>query len=498
MGDLRNVLLNRRALLAGAAAAGLTRMPMHRALAQADLEVPTYAVSPQRVLVLGAGMAGLTAALALHRRGHDVTVIEYQNRVGGRLLSLPLADGQFSEAGGGHFRATMGRLLDYVLHYDLPLVSMNDGLPRYTIDGMVGDAANPAAWKWDLHPDERNLSIASMLSHYLMLNGIDHTAVIDPVWPDQATLERLDPLTLRELIIGAGGSEAFLKLLGAHGGLFTPDASALTIQGDIAYHFGEQALFRIEGGNERLPQAMAEDLSGRIVLDAPVTMIDQSGPDVRVVTQGGREFTGDVIVSTIPFSVIQEIEVQPAWSAGKQRMFESMEWSTTVKMVVQTKTPQWLSEGVHGWPMAGGDRTWERLIDITGNEPGGHGNAFFYMNGSNSAAYRAMPAATREQELIAMCEADMPGLLGEVIHTETFDWVEQPWIKGSFGDLPLNGGWMIGEWTRPEDRIHFAGDFTSLKTGWVEGAIESGLRAARQIDPLAPAEEPIIRVTPTS
>jgi hypothetical protein len=47
----------------------------------------------------------------------------------------------------------------------------------------------------------------------------------------------------------------------------------------------------------------------------------------------------------------------------------------------------------------------------------------------------------------------------------------------------LGGGWMIKEWTAPEGRIHFAGDFTTLKTGWVEGAIESGLRAARQIDP---------------
>jgi monoamine oxidase/UDP-galactopyranose mutase len=60
--------------------------------------------------VQGTGMAGLTAALALLRRGHDVTVIEYQNRVGGRLLSLPLQGGQFTDAGGGRFRANMPRV----------------------------------------------------------------------------------------------------------------------------------------------------------------------------------------------------------------------------------------------------------------------------------------------------------------------------------------------------------------------------------------------------
>jgi len=75
-----------------------------------------------------------------------------------------------------------------------------------------------------------------------------------------------------------------------------------------------------------------------------------------------------------------------------------------------------------------------------------------------------------------------------------FAWSEQPWIKGSFGSTPLGGGCMVKEWSTPEDRIHFAGDFTTLKTGWVEGAIESSLRAARQIDPEAkPEGRPLIR-----
>lgn len=77
----------------------------------AQLGPGELAVSPRRVLVLGAGMFGLTAALALHRRGHDVQVIEYQNRVGGRLLSVPLKGGQFTEAGGGHFRSNMPLVL---------------------------------------------------------------------------------------------------------------------------------------------------------------------------------------------------------------------------------------------------------------------------------------------------------------------------------------------------------------------------------------------------
>jgi monoamine oxidase len=476
---------SRRALLRASlgAMAVATRTP---ALGRAQSGPADLATVPRKVLVLGAGMAGLTAALALHRRGHDVTVLEYQDRVGGRLLSVPLKGGQFSEAGGGHFRSNMPLVLSYLREFELPLVSLNDGLPRYLIGGQSAEAADLANWPWALHDDERGVTVSSNLNRYLMLNGLDTQTVLDPGWPDAETLRRFDAMTVGDLVTRFGGSDAFLKLLDAHGGTFTSRSAALGALPDLAYHFGDQNLFRMLGGNDQLPQAMARLLEGRIELDAPVVAIDQRGPRVHVTVEDGREFTGDAVISTIPFKVLPEIAVQPAWTPGKERMFAEMEWGNTVKVIVQTRTPVWLSRGVHGWPMAGGDRSWERVIDITGNEPGGYGNVFFYLNGENADAVLARPVATRAQEVVESFQADMPDLFDEVITVQDFAWPEQPWIRASFGGPPVGGAWMIGEWTRPEDRIHFAGDFTTMKSGWVEGAIESGLRAARQIDPAAP------------
>lgn len=163
---------------------------------------------------------------------------------------------------------------------------------------------------------------------------------------------------LKTLVLGAGmaGLTAALALLDAHGGTFTSASPALGSMPDLAYHFGDQNHFRIRGGNDLLPRAMADASGDRILLDAPVTAIDQTGPRVKVTVEGGREFTADAMISTIPFSVIQEIEVRPAWSRGKRRMFAEMEWDNTVKVIAQTTSPAWLAKGVHGWPMAGGDR----------------------------------------------------------------------------------------------------------------------------------------------
>ena len=482
-------------------AAGVSGLGRRGALAlfgAATLARPSLAQAPQKrhILVLGAGMSGLTAALSLLRAGHDVSVIEYQNRVGGRLLSVPIGAGQWSEAGGGHFRANMPYVLHYLRQFSLPLYGLNDGLPRYVVQGQRINSASLADWPLPLHPSERNMTVASNLWRYLVLAGFDSDTVLDHRWPaDPATLERLGNVTLGAILKEVGASDAFLALLDAHAGLETHTAQALGILPDLAYHFGDQNLFRVQQGNQRLPQALAQAIGmERIHLASPVRAIDQSGGRIRVTVEGGRDFTGDAVISTIPFSVMDGVQVTPGWSAPKQRMFREMEWEKTVKVILQTRSPQWLKQNIRGWPVLGGDRPWERIIDITGNEPSGRGNVFFYLNGANAQAYLDRPAATRAQDFLADFRREEPDFVDEPTFLDHFSWGEQPWIRGSFAGLPIGGGWMVREWEKPEGRIHFAGDWTSLKSGWVEGAIESGLRAARQIDPAArPEGNPRIR-----
>ncbi len=466
--------------MVGAALAGTPLV--HRVWAEAPRQ------KPKRVLVLGAGMSGLTAALSLHRRGHDIEILEYQDRVGGRLISLPLKDGQFTEGGGGHFRTNMPLVCGYIDKFKLPLIAMNDGCPRYHVDGKTGDGNLMAAWPWEMRADERNVDLSSLLARYLVRAGINLNTVLSPAWPDAATLDKYDKLSIKGLLESQGASDAFIKLVDAHSAEGMVDTAVLALLPDFAYHFADRNLFRIAGGNERLPQALAEVLGKRIHLSTPVVSIGQTAAQATVKTKDGREWVADEIVSTIPFPVLRELEIVPRLLPRKQEMVDKLGWAPVVKVYVQTKAAPWLQKGVRGWPMAASNRPWERVVDITGNEPSGHGNVFFYLTGKNAEHYRSRPKETRANEVLAQFREDLPGLLDDVIEMGEFSWPDQPWIKAAFADLPLGGGWMIKEWQTPEGRLHFAGDFTTLKSGWVEGAIESGLRAARQIDPGARAE----------
>ena len=478
-------ILNRRRFLAqtGLVGGALLATPLVR---RAQAEAPR--LKPKRVLVLGAGMSGLTTALALHRRGHDVEVLEYQDRVGGRLISLPLKDGQFTEGGGGHFRTNMPLVCGYIEKFKLPLLSLNDGCPRYHVDGKTGDGSLMTPWPWEVREDERNVHLSSLLARYLVEAGINLDTVLGAAWPDPATLDKFDKLTLKGLLKSVSASDAFIKLVDAHSAEATVDTAVLALLPDFAYHFANRNLFRIAGGNELLPRAMAKVLGKRIHLSTPVVSIKQTAGEATVKSKAGKEWVADAVVSTIPFPVLREVEIVPRLLPRKQELVDKLRWSPVVKVYVQTKAAPWLQKGVHGWPMAASDRPWERVVDITGNEPGGHGNVFFYMTGKNAEAYLRRPKESRANEVLDQFRTDLPGLLNDEITIGEFSWPDQPWIKAAFADLPVGAGWMIQEWQIPEGRLHFAGDFTTLKSGWVEGAIESGLRAARQIDPGALAE----------
>jgi hypothetical protein len=182
-----------------------------------------------------------------------------------------------------------------------------------------------------------------------------------------------------------------------------------------------------------------------------------------------------------------------------------MVWIDGFKGVVQTQTPTWVERGNFGWPMATTDKEWNRFIDITGNESGGHGNGFFYVyRNEKLAQLKAITGpnkyAARTELLLSQFDSTLtnarstsnPPLMNnliyrnQVITTDSIMWADAedvPWIKAALG-VGVKP-WMRDEWRTPEGNIHFAGDFASYKSGWVEGALEAGLRAASEINPKA-------------
>jgi len=469
----------------------------------------------QNVLVLGAGAAGMSAALALKQQGHNVTILEYQNRVGGRLWSKKLKNGQFTELGAGHFSNEGMPLVNALVNrYQLPQLDVYDGTPRYVMDGTdgvsyQGDSSNPAGWpaQWGLHASERQTPLGPTLIGYFNKAGVTNLdAALEPSWPTAAAVAKYGSKTVKQLLIEQGASQGFINLLNVHLGSFAADGDVLGSLPSLIYFFYKKIFFRIQGGNERLAKSMA-DAVGRnsFILNSKVVSIDQTGSQIKVATSDGKIYQADKVISTIPFKVIGEINVQPSWSSGKTRLFSGMTWIDGFKGIVQTQTPSWIEQGDLGWPMASTDKSWNRIIDLTGNEGGGYGNVFFYVyRDVKLAQLKAITGPNRysaRTELLLLqfnstlknaLSTSNPPLTNNLVYqnqaviTDSIMWADGedvPWIKAALG-VGVQP-WMRDEWSTPEGRIHFAGDFTSYKSGWVEGALESGLRVASEIDPRA-------------
>jgi monoamine oxidase len=467
------------------------------------------------ILVLGAGAAGLTTALALKKQGHNVTILEYQNRIGGRLWSKELEGGQFTEWGAGHFSYEGMPLVNALVdRHQLPRLEVYDGSPRYIMNGTdgisyQGNSSDPTNWppQWGLHASEMQTPIGPTLIGYLNKAGLTNLdAALEPSWPTPAAVAKYGNMTVKQLLIDQGASQGFINLLNVHLGSFAADGDVLDGLSSLVYFFYKKVFFRIQGGNERLAKSMADEFGkDAIILNSQVISIDQTGIKVKVTTSDGRVYQADKVVSTIPFKVIKDVTVQPSWSPGKTLLFKEMIWIDGFKGVVQTQAPVWSSRGNLGWPMATTDQAWNRVIDITGNEGGGYGNTFFYVYREEKLApLKAIKGPNRYSERTDLLLGQFNNTLNQalsrtappltnnliyqnqVITKNSIMWADGedvPWIKSALG-VGIKP-WMRDEWSTPEGKIHFAGDFTSYKSGWVEGALESGLRAASEIDPKA-------------
>ncbi len=445
----------------------------------------------KRVVVIGAGMAGLVAAYELARAGHDPIVLEAQNRVGGRVYTLrKFAPGLYAEAGAMRIPRVHDLTLGYIEHFGLELRPFVMGNPKGLVH--VG-GRRMTAEQADLTPDDLGFAVAEHergRSAFGMweeaTKDLRARLEVDPVEGWAYIVREYDGYTLREFLELKGFSEGAIEMYGVMN--FVEAGINNAVVEEFREDFGKayEDMQEIVGGMDRLPNAFYGEIADRIRFGAEVHAIDQDEDRVTVhfKTEAGRySVTGDYAIVTLPFSVLRQVEVMTPFSRDKQRAIRQLNYPASTKILFQVSERVWeADDGIYGGATVT-DLPVRRLNYPTPDPTTRRGMLLAsYTWDQDAARWGAMDEETRLEEALEDVSKIHPRIREVYEVGASHAWYDDRFANGAFALFEAGQQTQLqAAIESPEGRIHFAGEHCSLFHAWIQGALESGLRAARAI-----------------
>jgi len=461
---------------------------MRATAAQATRSVKPVQEAGADVVVIGAGLSGLSSALLLEETGLEVRVLEARDRVGGRVFTRFDLPG-YPEVGGNTFGAGYGRVLDVVRRMELPLADFSNRRARFRKTELVINGQIVPKDAWPKSP-------ANKLSRELrerMPWELGSIAMAGPnplaapeEWRAPSALAHDVPF--HDFLAARGVEPEVIRLAYSENPYFgtsAHDVSALMYCFNQVWGAGQRQIsshqYSIQGGNQKLPQAMAASLKSPVHLNREVVSVSTDPQGVTVHCADGSRYRARRVICSLPYSVVRSIRFDPVLRGAHAVAVSSMSYMINTLVFLRPLRAFWEDDGLSPAMWTDGmlgtvsaqhfGETDEEVTCLVVNP-----------RGFKAAYLDRLPREEAIRRVIAEIESIRPAARGALECTGYHSWHQDPYAAGDWsvfapGHITRFGDAIIST----HGHVHFCGEHTALANRGMEAALESAERAAIEV-----------------
>ncbi len=432
------------------------------------------------VIIIGAGLSGLYAAMILQEKGLTVRVLEGSNRIGGRLYTLDEIAGS-PNTGGTEVGDGYKRLVTIAQKLGVELIepkSERGSQQMFVIDGNVIQQNDWAASGFNKLSDAEKKTLPHLLEFTAMQGKNPLQNLEDWYKPEFTALD----ISLAEFLKKNQVSDEALRLINANAN--TNDIATTSVlnvfkSAVIRAKGGSKKILRIKGGSQRLPEAMAKTLKSPVQLGNKVIKIEDKDKSVKVRCANGEVFEAKQLIVSVPFAALKNIEIKAKLSATHREAIKELQYTQITQVHFNIIRPFWeddkLPSGI--WTDGAIGRFFTEKSPYSDAT-----TALCWLNGSEAIQADKMNDASLAKMVLAEMKRIRPASEGAIEVAKVNSWGRNPFAGGAYYHLaPNQASKFFPEITKPCGNVYFCGEHTALQNSGMEGALESAERVVSQL-----------------